>query len=61
MNDQQHTSAKGYGIREKLYTQPKGYGFSPALQRTRQPFAMRNVLTLGALLTFTGSICKLSV
>ncbi|ORZ12728.1 hypothetical protein BCR42DRAFT_419847 [Absidia repens] len=61
MNEQQNTSAKGYGTREKLYTQPKGYGFSPALQRTRKPFAMRNVLTLGALLTFTGSIYAYSM
>ncbi|CAO3612174.1 hypothetical protein BJ944DRAFT_261469 [Cunninghamella echinulata] len=42
--------------RDRLYTQNKGYGFTPALQRTRQPFAKRNVLTLGALLTFTSSV-----
>lgn len=44
--------------REKLYSESKGYGFTPALQRTRQPFALRNMLTLAGLLTFTGSVCK---
>lgn len=44
--------------REKMYTQSKGYGFSPALQRTRQPFRTRNMLTLLGLLTFTGGVCK---
>lgn len=44
--------------REKLYSQSKGYGFSPALERTRKPFAVRNILTLAGLLTFTGSVCK---
>lgn len=44
--------------REKLYSTSKGYGFSPALQRTRKPFAVRNLLTLAGLLTFTGSVCK---
>ncbi|SAM05691.1 hypothetical protein [Absidia glauca] len=59
--EQFDSQVKGYGTRERLYTQKKGYGFSPALQRTRQPFAMRNVLTLGALLTFTGSIYAYSM
>jgi hypothetical protein len=45
--------------REKLYTTSKGYGFTPALQRTRKPFQARNLLTLGALLTFVGGVCKL--
>lgn len=45
--------------REKLYSTSKGYGFSPALQRTRKPFVVRNLLTLAGLLTFTGSVCKL--
>ncbi len=31
--------------REKLYSQSKGYGFSPALERTRKPFAVRNILS----------------
>lgn len=44
--------------REKLYSTKKGYGFSPALERTRKPFAVRNMLTLAGLLTFTGSVCK---
>lgn len=44
--------------REKLYTQSKGYGFSPALERTRQPFRTRNILTLAGLMTFVGSVCK---
>jgi hypothetical protein len=44
--------------REKMYTQAKGYGFTPALQRTRKPFQARNILTLGALLTFVGGVCK---
>lgn len=44
--------------REKLYSTSKGYGFSPALQRTRKPFAVRNMLTLAGLLTFAGSVCK---
>lgn len=44
--------------RERMYTQSKGYGFSPALQRTRQPFRARNMLTLLGLLTFTGGVCK---
>jgi hypothetical protein len=44
--------------REKLYSTSKGYGFSPALERTRKPFAFRNILTLAGLLTFTGSVCK---
>ncbi|KAG2197653.1 uncharacterized protein EV154DRAFT_566564 [Mucor mucedo] len=42
--------------REKLYSTSKGYGFSPALQRTRAPFALRNMITLVGLLTFTGSV-----
>ncbi|KAI9366547.1 hypothetical protein BD770DRAFT_312033 [Pilaira anomala] len=42
--------------REKLYSTSKGYGFSPALQRTRKPFVVRNLVTLAALLTFTGSV-----
>lgn len=44
--------------REKLYSTSKGYGFTPALQRTRAPFAVRNLITLVGLLTFTGSVCK---
>lgn len=44
--------------REKLYSTSKGYGFSPALQRTRKPFVVRNLFTLVGLLTFTGSVCK---
>ncbi|CEI91220.1 hypothetical protein G6F70_007533 [Rhizopus microsporus] len=47
--------------REKLYSQPKGYGFSPALERTRKPFAVRNLLTLAGLLTFTGSVYAYSL
>ncbi|KAL0090638.1 hypothetical protein J3Q64DRAFT_1009331 [Phycomyces blakesleeanus] len=47
--------------REKLYTQSKGYGFSPALERTRKPFQVRNVLTLVGLLTFTGSVYAYSM
>ncbi|CAO3666782.1 unnamed protein product [Umbelopsis ramanniana] len=47
--------------REKLYTTSKGYGFTPALQRTRKPFQARNLLTLGALLTFVGGVCVTSV
>ena len=47
--------------RERMYTQSKGYGFSPALQRTRQPFRARNMLTLLGLLTFTGGVCKLKL
>ncbi|KAI7871550.1 hypothetical protein BDF14DRAFT_1718756 [Spinellus fusiger] len=47
--------------REKLYTQSKGYGFSPALERTRQPFKARNLLTLMGLLTFTGSVYAYSM
>ncbi|CAO3622867.1 unnamed protein product [Cunninghamella blakesleeana] len=46
--------------RDRLYTQNKGYGFTPALQRTRKPFAKRNVLTLGGLLTFTTSVYDFS-
>ncbi|KAG2235849.1 hypothetical protein BDF21DRAFT_345655 [Thamnidium elegans] len=42
--------------REKLYSTSKGYGFSPALQRTRKPFVVRNLITLVGLLTFTGSV-----
>ncbi|GAA5804002.1 hypothetical protein EDC94DRAFT_517744 [Helicostylum pulchrum] len=42
--------------REKLYSTSKGYGFSPALQRTRKPFVVRNLFTLVGLLTFTGSV-----
>lgn len=44
-----------------MYTQAKGYGFTPALQRTRKPFQARNILTLGALLTFVGGVCKYSI
>lgn len=44
--------------REKLYSTSKGYGFSPALQRTRKPFVVRNLLTLAGLMTFAGSVCK---
>ncbi|CDS12988.1 hypothetical protein LRAMOSA05172 [Lichtheimia ramosa] len=47
--------------REKMYTQSKGYGFSPALQRTRQPFRTRNMLTLLGLLTFTGGVFAYSM
>ncbi|KAI9247046.1 hypothetical protein BY458DRAFT_446474 [Sporodiniella umbellata] len=47
--------------REKLYSGSKGYGFTPALQRTRQPFVMRNMLTLAGLLTFTGSVYAYSL
>ncbi|KAI9314979.1 hypothetical protein BX666DRAFT_438668 [Dichotomocladium elegans] len=47
--------------REKMYTQSKGYGFSPALQRTRQPFRMRNALTLLGLLGFTGGVYAYSL
>ncbi|GAB5588860.1 hypothetical protein Unana1_03760 [Umbelopsis nana] len=47
--------------REKLYTQAKGYGFTPALQRTRKPFQARNILTLGALLTFVGGVYSYSI
>ncbi|EIE91319.1 hypothetical protein G6F46_003541 [Rhizopus delemar] len=47
--------------REKLYSQSKGYGFSPALERTRKPFAVRNILTLAGLLTFTGSVYAYSL
>ncbi|KAG2172620.1 hypothetical protein INT44_002635 [Umbelopsis vinacea] len=47
--------------REKLYTTSKGYGFTPALQRTRKPFQARNILTLGALLTFVGGVYSYSI
>ncbi|KAI8645511.1 hypothetical protein BD408DRAFT_411563 [Parasitella parasitica] len=47
--------------REKLYSTSKGYGFSPALQRTRKPFVVRNLLTLAGLLTFTGSVYAYSL
>lgn len=47
--------------REKLYSTKKGYGFSPALERTRKPFAVRNMLTLAGLLTFTGSVYAYSL
>ncbi|KAG2184368.1 hypothetical protein INT43_000277 [Umbelopsis isabellina] len=47
--------------REKLYTTSKGYGFTPALQRTRKPFQARNLLTLGALLTFVGGVYSYSI
>ncbi|CDH50958.1 hypothetical protein RO3G_16030 [Lichtheimia corymbifera JMRC:FSU:9682] len=47
--------------RERMYTQSKGYGFSPALQRTRQPFRARNMLTLLGLLTFTGGVYAYSM
>ncbi|KAL1936367.1 hypothetical protein VTP01DRAFT_501 [Rhizomucor pusillus] len=47
--------------REKLYTQSKGYGFSPALERTRQPFRTRNILTLAGLMTFVGSVYAYSL
>ncbi|KAI9247140.1 hypothetical protein BDA99DRAFT_489435 [Phascolomyces articulosus] len=47
--------------REKLYTQKKGYGFSPALERTRQPFRVRNMATLFALLGFTGGVYAYSM
>ncbi|KAI7885205.1 hypothetical protein K492DRAFT_142118 [Lichtheimia hyalospora FSU 10163] len=47
--------------RERMYTQSKGYGFSPALQRTRQPFRARNMLTLLGLLTFTGGVFTYSM
>ncbi|KAI8339308.1 hypothetical protein BD560DRAFT_485114 [Blakeslea trispora] len=47
--------------REKLYSTSKGYGFSPALQRTRKPFAVRNMLTLAGLLTFTASVYSYSL
>ncbi|KAI7858822.1 hypothetical protein BDC45DRAFT_564929 [Circinella umbellata] len=47
--------------RERLYTQKKGYGFSPALERTRQPFRARNMLTLLGLFTFTGGVFAYSM
>ncbi|KAL9536940.1 hypothetical protein MBANPS3_012232 [Mucor bainieri] len=47
--------------REKLYSTSKGYGFSPALQRTRKPFVVRNLLTLAGLITFTGSVYAYSL
>ncbi|KAI8888918.1 hypothetical protein K501DRAFT_282553 [Backusella circina FSU 941] len=47
--------------REKLYSTSKGYGFTPALQRTRKPFVVRNMLTLAGLLTFTGSVYAYSL
>ncbi|KAI9494690.1 hypothetical protein BDB00DRAFT_871239 [Zychaea mexicana] len=47
--------------REKLYTQKKGYGFSPALERTRQPFRVRNMFTLLGLLGFTGGVYAYSM
>ncbi|KAI8376588.1 hypothetical protein EDC96DRAFT_456064 [Choanephora cucurbitarum] len=47
--------------REKLYSTSKGYGFSPALQRTRKPFAARNMLTLAGLITFTTSVYAYSL
>ncbi|KAF1800521.1 hypothetical protein V8B55DRAFT_1535320 [Mucor lusitanicus] len=47
--------------REKLYSTSKGYGFSPALQRTRKPFVVRNLLTLAGLVTFTGSVYAYSL
>ncbi|KAI7901451.1 uncharacterized protein BX663DRAFT_553249 [Cokeromyces recurvatus] len=47
--------------REKLYSTTKGYGFTPALQRTRKPFAVRNMLTLAGLLTFTGGVYAYSL
>ncbi|ORX49845.1 hypothetical protein DM01DRAFT_1337976 [Hesseltinella vesiculosa] len=48
-------------VRDRPYSQPKGYGFTPALQRTRKPFAMRNMLTLGGLLAFTCSVYAYSM
>ncbi|KAG0164579.1 hypothetical protein DFQ28_010098 [Apophysomyces sp. BC1034] len=41
--------------REKLYSHPKG-GFTPALQRTRKPFQIRNIATLAGLVTFVGGV-----
>ncbi|KAI8986346.1 hypothetical protein BDB01DRAFT_849406 [Pilobolus umbonatus] len=47
--------------REKLYSTSKGYGFSPALQRTRKPFAVRNLVTLGGLLAFVSGVYTYSL
>ncbi|KAI8369270.1 uncharacterized protein BYT42DRAFT_102737 [Radiomyces spectabilis] len=47
--------------RDKIYSQAKGYGFTPALERTRKPFQVRNVLTLAGLLTFTGGVYAYSL
>ncbi|RUS33842.1 hypothetical protein BC938DRAFT_483571 [Jimgerdemannia flammicorona] len=55
------TQHKGYGSREKLYTQPKGYGFSPALQRTRKPYRARNAATLLVLAGFTAGVYAYSI
>ncbi|KAF7725204.1 hypothetical protein EC973_000370 [Apophysomyces ossiformis] len=41
--------------REKLYSYPKG-GFTPALQRTRKPFQVRNIATLAGLITFVAGV-----
>ncbi|CAG8610381.1 32987_t:CDS:2 [Racocetra persica] len=40
------------------YHQAKGYSQSPALQRARRPFFVRNVITGLLLLGFTGAVFK---
>ncbi|RUS17074.1 hypothetical protein BC937DRAFT_90461 [Endogone sp. FLAS-F59071] len=54
-------SDKGHVSKEKLYTQPRGYGFTPALQRTRAPYRMRNAATLLGLLGFTVGVYSYAI
>ncbi|CAG8811457.1 10482_t:CDS:2, partial [Cetraspora pellucida] len=43
------------------YHQAKGYSQSPALQRARRPFFVRNVITGLLLLGFTGAVYTYSI
>jgi len=40
---------------------PNGYGISPALERARQPFRLRNAVTGGLLLAFAVSVWAYSI
>lgn len=43
------------------YQSTIGKGFTPALQRARKPYLVRNALTGFALLGFTAAVCILSL
>ncbi|RIB09175.1 hypothetical protein C2G38_2209581 [Gigaspora rosea] len=43
------------------YHQAKGYGQTPALQRARRPFFIRNTITGLLLLGFTGAVYTYSI
>ncbi|KAF8335026.1 uncharacterized protein EI90DRAFT_3120921 [Cantharellus anzutake] len=40
---------------------PRGYGISPALERARQPFRVRNAITGGLLFAFATSVWAYSI